>query len=759
MPVQAPSSTYRLQITPGFTLRDAAAMVGYLRDLGVGALYLSPLLTSTAGSEHGYDCVDPTAIDPQRGGEDAWTELVEAAREAGLGVVVDIVPNHLGVAEPDQNPSWWSVLRDGKESPYAHWYDIDWERFPILLPVLGKNGEDDLTLVQTTDGAELHYFEHRYPVAQGTWSPGDSVRAVHQRQHYRLTSWQRGRDELSYRRFFTVDTLAGLHQEDPGVFGATHERIARWVTEGQVSGLRVDHPDGLADPGGYFVRLRELAPDAWIVGEKILEPSESLPSWPIQGTSGYDAMFDAGAVFIDPHAEKQFTRIYTSITGDHVGIEDHILEGKLNAAYELLEAERHRIARLAPEIEREPLESALAEIAARYEVYRSYLPQGDGYLIAAERATGEARPDLNDVIALVTDRLHDPKDEMSVRFQQLCGAVMAKGVEDTAYYRYSRYIALNEVGGDPGTFGIELDEFHRRMTTRQLHWPESMTSLSTHDTKRSEDVRARLNVLAEVGEIWAPFAQGVVERMDIENRSLAYLLAQTLIGAAPIERERMQAYATKAMREASDQTSWTDPNEEFERLVHAAIDRAYDDGDTIERMRAILETVSRSGRSNSLGQKLVQLTMPGVPDVYQGTELWDDSLVDPDNRRPVDFTACAQMLQRTEAPPIDATGAAKLWVTTHALRLRRDRPDLFTGYLPVAAEGPAADHLIAFDRGGAITLATRLPRGLAAQGGWQDTVIHLDGTYDGLLRPGTFSGTVKVSDLLFNYPVALLVRH
>ncbi len=754
----APSSTYRLQITPEFTLRNATAMIGYLRELGVGALYLSPLLTSTIGSEHGYDCVDPTVVDRQRGGEDAWTELVEAAHAAGIQIVVDIVPNHLGVADPAQNPSWWSVLKHGQESPYAAWYDIEWERFPILLPVLGKDGIDQVTLVETDDGAELHYYEHRFPVADGTWTPGESVQAVHQRQHYRLVPWQRGRSELNYRRFFTVTSLAGVRQEDPEVFAATHARIGEWIADGQVDGLRVDHPDGLADPGGYFVRLRELAPDAWIVIEKILERTESLPSWPVQGTSGYDAMFDAGAVFIDTSAEKQFTRVYTSITGDQVGIADHILEGKLTAAYDLLEAERHRIARLAPEVEREPLEAALAEIAARYEVYRSYLPQGDGYLAAAERAAAAARPDLAPVIDQVSERLHDPKDEMAVRFQQLCGAVMAKGVEDTAYYRYSRFIALNEVGGDPGTFGIGLDEFHRRMAKRQATWPESMTSLSTHDTKRSEDVRARLNVLSEIGDEWAPFAQGVVERMDIENRSLAYLLAQTLIGAAPIERERMQAYATKAMREADDQTSWTDPNEEFERVVHAALDRAYDDRESTELRQVILEKISRPGWTNSLGQKLVQLTMPGVPDVYQGTELWDDSLVDPDNRRPVDFTAAASMLQRTEAPPIDATGAAKLWVTSWALRLRRDRPELFTGYTPVVAEGPAAEHLVGFDRGGAITLATRLPHGLAADGGWRDTVIHLDGTYDSILRPGSHSGTVEVSQILSDYPVALLVR-
>ncbi|QGF22759.1 malto-oligosyltrehalose synthase [Raineyella fluvialis] len=756
--MRTPSSTYRLQITGEFTLRDATAMIGYLRDLGVGALYLSPVLQSNDGSEHGYDCVDPTTIDAQRGGEEAWAELVEAAHAAGIGIVVDIVPNHLGVAEPDQNPSWWSVLKEGKDSPYACWYDIDWSRYPILLPVLGEDRDEHLTLVVTDGEAQLDYYGHRYPVADGTWEPGDSAAAVHGRQHYRLISWRRGDTEITYRRFFSVTTLAGLRQEDPQVFTATHERIARWIAEGQVDGLRVDHPDGLRDPGGYFVRLRELAPDAWIVGEKILERDEQLPTWPIQGTSGYDAMFDAGAVFLDPQAEKQFSRIYTSITGDKVGIADHVLEGKLTAAYDLLEAERRRIARLAPEIEQEPLESALAEIAARFEVYRSYLPHGDGYLVAAERAAAEARPDLAETIGQISGRLHDRTDEVACRFQQLCGAVMAKGVEDTAYYRYSRFIALNEVGGDPGTFGISTDEFHRRLATRQAHWPDSMTSLSTHDTKRSEDVRARLNVLSEIGDIWGPFAQGVVDRMDIANRSLAYLLAQTFIGAAPIARERMHAYATKAMREASDETSWTDPNVEFEHEVHAAIDRAYDDPDTVELMRTVLGLVARPGWSNSLSQKLVQLTMPGVPDVYQGTELWDESLVDPDNRRPVDFAACAELLRRSDAPPLDASGAAKLWVTSRALRLRRERPDLFTGYTPLYAEGPAAEHLVAFDRGGAITLATRLPYGLTHQGGWRDTVLHLDGTYRGQLQGLEWSGTVALSTILVDYPVGLLVR-
>jgi (1->4)-alpha-D-glucan 1-alpha-D-glucosylmutase len=342
--------------------------------------------------------------------------------------------------------------------------------------------------------------------------------------------------------------------------------------------------------------------------------------------------------------------------------------------------------------------------------------------------------------------------------QQLSGAAMAKGVEDTAYYRYSRFIALNEVGGDPGHFGISLQEFHALQASRLSNQPASMTSLSTHDTKRGEDVRARLAVLSEIPEVWAGFAEVFLSSTPIPNRLFGYFLAQTLIGTGPIEPARMHAYAEKAMREASEDTTWTAPNPSFEAAVHAAVDAAYDD----PRLRAswdqLDQLITAPGWSNSLGQKLIQLTMPGIPDVYQGTELWEDSLVDPDNRRPVDFAERMRLLEALakDLPDIGETGVAKLWVTRQALRLRRSRPECFSGYRAIEASGPAQSHLIGFDRGGAIILATRLPVGLGAAGGWRRTTVEMSAPHVDVLTGRRWDGTVAVADVLASYPVALL---
>lgn len=748
--VTPPSATYRLQIRRTFTLDDAAATVDYLRELGVGAVYLSPILQSTAGSDHGYDTTDPLHIDTDRGGESGWAALLAAAASAGLRVVVDIVPNHLGISAPRENPAWWDVLTHGEQSAYADWFDIDWSR-PIVVPVLG----DDAVL--TVEDGELAYYEHRFPLAPGSWSPGDDPAAVHERQHYRLVHHSRGDAELSYRRFFTVTTLAGVRQEDPAVFEATHARVATMITEG-VSGLRVDHPDGLVDPGEYQQRLARLAPEAWITVEKILEPGEQLPAWPVAGTTGYDAMREVNGVFVDVAGEAGATERYQRLTGDTLTSAEHVEQGKRMIVDRLLVAEVRRIAALAPDVT--DAEAAVAEIAIAFGVYRSYLPDGVADLDHALVLAEQRRPELAEAFAALSARLHDPADELARRFQQLSGATMAKGTEDTAFYRYARFIALNEVGADAGEFGIGLDDFHALQHARQQRQPQSMTSLSTHDTKRGEDVRARLAVLAELGEEWERFAAGFVTRAQLPNRAFAYFLAQTLVGVGPVEdRERLHAYAEKAMREASQETRWTAVDETYESAVQAAIDLAYDDTGLRDGWERLLALVEQPGWSNALGQKLVQLTMPGVPDVYQGTELWEDSLVDPDNRRPVDFSERRALLESVSAAPrVDASGAAKLWVTTTALRLRRDRPELFTSYAPVTVTGSAAAHAIAYDRGGAVTVATRLPVGLARAGGWRDTVIELPGAWTDALSGLAHDGPVRLGDLLTGLPVALLVR-
>ena len=748
--VTPPPSTYRLQVRKSFTLDDAASSVGYLRDLGVGAVYLSPILASTTGSDHGYDTTDPLRIDTDRGGEEGWAALLAAAADAGLQVVVDIVPNHLGISAARENPYWWDVLENGQASAYADWFDVDWSR-PITLPVLG----DDAVL--SVEDGELTYYEHRFPLAPGTWSPGDEPADVHERQHYRLIHHSRGDRELSYRRFFTVTTLAGVRQEDPAVFEATHRRVAKMITEG-VTGLRVDHPDGLVDPGEYQQRLARLAPEAWITVEKILEPGEVLPDWPVAGTTGYDAMREVNGVFVDPAGEAEATERYRRLTGDELTSAEHVEQGKRMIVDRLLVAEVERIAALAPDVT--DATAAVAEVAVAFAVYRSYLPDGVADLDRALVLAEQRRPELAPAFAALSPRLHDASDELARRFQQLSGATMAKGTEDTAFYRYARFIALNEVGADAGEFGIGPDDFHALQHVRQERQPLSMTSLSTHDTKRGEDVRARLAVLAEVGPEWERFAEHFLERSGIPNRAFAYFLAQTLVGVGPVdERDRLHAYAEKAMREAGQETGWTSVDAAYESTVQAGIDLAYDDAGLRDAWQRVLALVEQPGWSNALGQKLVQLTMPGIPDVYQGTELWEDSLVDPDNRRPVDFGERRALLASlTSAPPVDASGAAKLWVTTTALRLRRDRPELFATYAPVPVTGPTAAHAIAYDRGGAVTVATRLPIGLARAGGWGDTVLELDGPWTDVLTGRAHTGPVPLADLLDHLPVALLTR-
>ncbi|MET7421453.1 malto-oligosyltrehalose synthase [Dactylosporangium sp. NPDC005555] len=735
-----PTGTYRVQVRPDFDLDAAAGLAGYLHDLGASHLYSAPILAATPGSPHGYDVVDPTRTNPELGGRAALRRLTDALRQQGLGLIVDIVPNHMGLFQPAANPMWWDVLTHGRSSRYAAWFDIDWEAGPLVVPVLGSSSD---IAELSVDGGELRYYEHRFPIAPGT---GDGTpQEVHDRQHYRLIDWRQANQVLNYRRFFAVTELAGVRVEDPAVFDATHAEVLRWVADGDVDGIRVDHPDGLRDPGGYLTALRDRAPDAWLVVEKILERGEPLPPhWPVDGTTGYDALGDVCGLFIDPAGAPPFD-------GPDWASEAH--EQKLDVTRRLFPAELRRLDALAP-----GSKETLAELAANFHVYRTYLPYGRADFDAAAAETKRRRPDLAGALDALTPRLTDPGDELCARFQQLTGAVMAKGVEDTAMYRWNRFVALNEVGGDPSRFGVPPEEFHTAAGRRLADWPAGMTTLSTHDTKRGEDVRARLAVLSEDPDLLTP----LLGRAGIPDPSFESLFWQTVVGAWPITAERLRAYMTKAAREANRSTSWDAPDETFEATFAAAVRLLDDDA----RLRADVETVVARirpfGWSNALGQKLVQLTMPGVPDVYQGTELWEDSLVDPDNRRPVDFAERRDLLAALDAaaapPPVDDSGVAKLLVVSRALRLRRDRPELFQRYHPVPVTGDAAGHAVAFDRGGALTVATRLPLRLAASGGWNGEDLKLPGgTWTDVLT-GREVGSTRVGDVLSTYPVALLVR-
>ncbi|GAB3324100.1 malto-oligosyltrehalose synthase [Geodermatophilus aquaeductus] len=760
-----PSATYRLQVTADFTLDDAAAVAGYLADLGVSHAYSSPLLRSAAGSTHGYDTVDHAHVDESRGGQEGFDRFVAALHEHGLGLVLDLVPNHMGVADPAEAPWWWDVLQHGRESAHASAFDVDWDfgGGRIRIPVLGS--ADDVQKLEVVDG-ELRYYDNRLPLAPGTGE--GTPQEVHDRQHYELVDWRRADSDLNYRRFFAINTLAGLRVEDPAVFDATHELVLRLVEQGAVDGLRIDHPDGLADPKGYLDRLAEASGGRWTVVEKILEPGEDLPgSWRCAGTTGYDALAEVDDVLVDPAGEAALTALDTELSGRPVDYAQLVHDCKREVTDGILGSEVARLVRVIgelPGVDRAQQTEALAELLATFSVYRSYLPDGREHLDAAVSAVRDRRPDLVAAVDALHPVLAQAGTEAATRFEQTSGPVMAKGVEDSAYYRWARFVVLNEVGGDPARFGATVEEFHEAQTRRLERKPASMTTLTTHDTKRSEDTRARLAVLAEVPTEWAELVRGWLSRHPLADRPLAHLVWQNLVGAWPLSRERAHAYAEKAAREAGLSTTWTDVDEAFETELHAMVDAAFDDATTNAEIEAFVARIAPAGRSNALAQKLVQLTMPGVPDVYQGTELEDRSLVDPDNRRPVDYDGRRALLARLDGgwvPEVDDTGAAKLLVVSRALRLRRDRPELFTGYAPVEATGSAAGSVVAFDRGGAVTVATRLPVGLAGTG-WGDTALALPtGSWRDVLtgtRVVSDAAGLPVADLLSRLPVALLVR-
>lgn len=788
--MRIPKSTYRLQITEDFDLVAAAKTLSYLHELGVDWVYLSPLLASESGSDHGYDVADHSSIDASRGRAAGLSTLATEAHRLGMGVLVDIVPNHVGVARPWENDWWWHVLTHGQSSSYADAFDIDWEfgggklRLPVVADedLLPEGRIDGLQVL----GGELHYRGQRFPLAPDTVrSADDDPNQVHARQHYELMSWRRADRDLNYRRFFAVNSLVAIRVEDPEWFTRSHAEIQRWFEEGLVDGLRVDHPDGLRDPGKYLDDLAQLTGGAYVLVEKILALDrddagplvvEDLPSgWATQGTTGYDAMALIDRVLVDPAGAAPLSALENRLREWPVDWSRLVHDGKLVVAHGILASEIGRIAReamalLDAELDPGQVEDAIAEIMADFEVYRSYLPQGREYLERAFGFAWERRPDLGAVLNQLYPLLADGAAPVAQRFQQTSGMVMAKGVEDGAFYRESRLTSLNEVGGDPSLFSISTEEFHEQMLLRQEQWPTAMVAGTTHDTKRGEGTRTRISVLAEIPQLWAEALEELLRLVPVPDAGLANLIWQAIIGVWPAERSRLHDYITKAMRESGEHTSWTAPHESFEAAMHACADAAFDNPEVVAVMQRVLDAVVVPGRSNALAAKLLTLTVPGVPDSYQGSELWEHNLVDPDNRRPVDFELRSTVLSRVRLgnrPGIEAAlddpGEVKLLVTHQALTLRRDHPDFFSRYRPLPATGAAADHLVAFSRGGAITVVTRLPVGLARDGGWRDTTLRLpEGRWrdliSGRLVPTDAQRSVAVEDLLDRFPVALLVR-
>ena len=782
-----PRATYRLQFHAGFTFADAERLVPYFAELGISHLYASPITVARRGSMHGYDVIDPTRINPELGGEEGFVALAATARAAGLGLVIDIVPNHM--AADLSNPWWHDVLARGPNSPYAGFFDIDWDpadpelRGKVLLPMLGRPLPDVLTTGEITyTAAELRYFEHRFPLAAGT--EAGPLAEVLQRQHYQLAYWRTASDRINWRRFFDINELVCLRMEEPAAFEAVHALPLQLYAEGLVDGLRIDHVDGLRDPAAYCRALRERLDDlggayqrprAWLVVEKILLGDETLPKdWACDGTTGYDFMNDVSALQHAGDGEAVLAAAWSLLSGRTArfaleerdarrAIVARSFSAQLDACARLFRAQ------LGVDTPLPALRRVLTELLTHFPVYRTY-GTADGLApcdLALLRRTAEAAA----CTCYATDRwvlkaLQDlfPRKQSAqalARLQQLSAPVAAKAVEDTAFYRYGRLLSRNDVGFDAATFALAPEAFHARVQARQVSFPHALLATATHDHKRGEDVRARLAVLREVPEQWTRLQRRWVEAMAPFCGALSpgdrAMLLQTLVGAWPFDlavddrqgcaafATRLQAWQQKALREAKLHSDWAAIDEAYEAAAHDTIERLIVhrvSPGLLDEIVRFAHCIAPAGAVNGLAQCLLKLTLPGVPDIYQGTELWDQSLVDPDNRRPVDF-------DRRRTPDhrelVDLArdwrdGRLKQRLMTRALELRRRAPRLFAqgAYQPVRVEGNWAGSVLAFvrmlEKEWLLVVVPRLPLGLLGEGdtialsagAWKGTTLHLD---------------------------------
>ena len=852
----APLATYRLQLHAGFDFDAAAGVVGYLADLGVTHAYLSPILQAAPGSTHGYDVVDHGRVSEALGGAAGHERLSAALAAAGLGQVLDIVPNHMAIGGPE-NRWWWDVLEHGPSSPWAGHFDVTWDppeqrlRNTVLLPILGDHygrvlDRGEITVTRDGPALVVRYFDRVLPVSPGSLAgslgaaaaacgdddlafvadaydrlprPGstdaagaavrhrdaealrrqlgrllaerpsvgaaidsavaalnadvDALDAFLDAQNYRVAFWRTAERELGYRRFFDIDTLVGLRVEDPAVFADTHGLVLEWVRSGVVSGLRVDHLDGLLDPEQYADRLARATGGVWTVVEKVLEPGEQLPaSWPVAGTTGYDRLALVGGLFVDPAGEASLTASYGSLTGSPTDPAPVVAESRSLAVRQLLAADVGRLTALLLEIcegrrsqrdrTRHELHEAVQELVAAFPVYRTYVRAEAGLVRREDEAVVESAlvtvgvrsPDVDpDLLGFLGDllllRLPDRRpqeDEWVMRFQQVTGPAMAKGVEDTALYRYTRLVAGNEVGSSPETFATPVAAWHEANEAAQSAWPTAMTALSTHDTKRSADVRARLALLSEIPDEWASSCASWLSASadwwpGPPDRQAQHLLLQTLVGAWPLSATRAEEYLRKATREAKLRTSWTDPDEAYEQARDEWVRRVMADEPLQAAIAEFVAPLITPGRTNSLAQLALQLCAPGVPDTYQGDDLWNLALVDPDNRREVDYATRVSLLADLSSGLTPETllarsdeGLPKLALLRAILHLRHRHqtafgPDPEGTYTPLWATGPAADHVIAHTRGATPTVAVIAPRLIltlaAHQDAWSNTTIPL----------------------------------
>ena len=876
-------ATYRVQLSSGFNLNHTAALSEYLAQLGISHLYSSPVLQAVEGSTHGYDVLDHSRVNRELGGETAFNRLSDALREHNLGLLLDLVPNHMAIGGRD-NLWWWDVLENGQSSRYASYFDVEWMapesklHHLVLLPLLedhyGRILDAGEIHVERREGVfTIHYHDHVFPIAPrslpfiltralsgapsdvleffsdalehlpSSWSTdwaslqrrhrdkrvlgtlltrflledpavaaavdcaierinGDfqSLHELLERQNYRLAFWRTATQDLAYRRFFDITTLIGLRTEQEHVFEDIHHLVFEWLKPGgPVDGIRVDHPDGLLDPEQYLIRLRGRVPSGWIVIEKILMAGERLrSSWPVSGTTGYDFMNVVMGLFIDPGSEEPMTRFYGDFTGETRSFPEILREKKLHILRHVLGSDLNILTSMLLHIcERHPnhrdytrqqLHETLRELMVEFPVYRSYIRPRAGCITEEDEqvvrrafeGVVSRRTDLgNDLLGFIRDILllkvaGDLESDFVTRFQQVTGPVMAKGAEDTAFYCYHRLLALNEVGGNPERYGVTVDQFHAWCQDMQRDWPKTMLSTSTHDTKRSEDVRARLVILSEMPIQWtetvAAWSKRLVRywRGQTPDHNFEYFLYQTMVGAWPLEEERALAYCEKAVREAKTYTSWTNPQLDYEAAIKAYVRGLYTDEKFKQDLDRFVGDLELYGHQTSLSQTLIKLTAPGIPDLYQGTELWSFHLVDPDNRRHVDYDVRRKFLH--ELPGLSPEviwerrqeGLPKLWITRQALRVRHERPHAFGTqgtYSPMFARGDKSAHIVSFLRGAeVITIAPRLFMNL--RDGWHQTVIDLpEGRWRQELDGRVFDGgPCQLKKILHTFPVGLLSK-
>ncbi|MEO7208749.1 MAG: malto-oligosyltrehalose synthase [Steroidobacteraceae bacterium] len=855
-------ATYRLQLHAGFPLSAAQQVLGYLAKLGISHVYLSPCLQAVPGSQHGYDVVDPSKISDDLGGEVAWSEFVRAARELGLRILLDIVPNHMAASH--LNPWWDDVLQQGPFSPFAGFFDIrnpQGQPFCVHLCSLAQPyGEalaaGELGIEVIGNEPRVKHYENTWPLAPASWGallaqsadrcfeelddlrsvaiPAEEDRCAYQRraararvilaaaaesgrlveavarvrgdkaridailgkQYYLLHGWKLSGEVSNYRRFFDIDSLVGIRAERPEVAAATHARIERMIAQDEIDGVRVDHPDGLREPLQYFERLRRMLPDGRVYIEKILENDERLKEgWPIDGTVGYEFLAKVNRLWMDDQRADVLTATYADFTGHSVNFgklvrekKRAILETTFAAAHELLAQEALQIARAAwqtRDLSPRQLREALEKLITALPVYRTYRSanalddEDKRILLEALQSARIGSPEIDaaafDFLAVLFTKadLDAAEADFIAKWQQLTPAVMAKGVEDTMFYCYDRLVSCNEVGSQASLIGISADKFHEFCHYLSDRWPHNMLATSTHDNKRSEDVRARISILSEIPDRWSE-ALHLWSQLNanawqnrLPDRHAEYLLYQTLIGAWPIDHDRAWGYMLKACREAKISTSWHEPNVSFEEKIRGFVGGVFESPDFIASLERFVEPLVLPGRINSLAQTLIKLVAPGVPDFYQGTELWDLSLVDPDNRRAVDFEERARLLK--SAPELGAaealadseSGLPKLWMTARVLRLRHERGEDFSAaakYQPLVAQGSHLGSLLAFRRGE--NLIAVVPRFIMTLSGeWGDTRLPLPG---GAWR-NCFTGEcvqreVTPGALFASFPVALLFR-